>query len=188
MPTEPPLNWAALSTILLDESMKNYSVKAPTFGEVYRNPCHMVTTFFGAGCITPAPGTWGSFAAWPVFWLMSQFLPSATIWAVIAATFVLGALMIPNSGRLLGKVDHGSIVIDEVVAVWIILMLIPQTFFWQLAGVAVFRVFDIVKLPPASTIDSLRQNGWTVMVDDLLAAAYALLVLFGAKEVLAWLA
>lgn len=188
MPRDQLSSGTALSTILLKESMKNYSVKAPTFGEVYRNPCHVVTTFFGAGCITPAPGTWGSFAAWPVFWLMAQYLPDAVIWGVIAAVFVLGALLIPSSGKLLGKIDHGSIVVDEVVAVWIILMLIPQSFFWQLAGVAVFRVFDIVKLPPASTIDSLRQNGWTVMVDDLLAAVYALLVLFGAKEVLAWLA
>lgn len=61
--------------------------------------------------------------------------------------------------------------------VWIILLVIPQTFWWQLAGVIVFRFFDILKLPPASTIDRLKQNGWTVMVDDLFAAVYALCVL-----------
>lgn len=64
--------------------------------------------------------------------------------------------------------DHGSIVIDEVVAVWLVLLLCPTGLFWQLAGVLVFRFFDIVKLPPAAGLDNGPQSGWTVMIDDVL--------------------
>lgn len=157
--------------------LKDFKDKAPQFSSVIKNPADLISTFFGVGCITPAPGTWGSFAAWLAFWLLSYVCSHTVLWVLTAVLFFLGVWSIPQSGERFGKVDHGSIVIDEVVAVWIILLVIPQTFWWQLAGVIVFRFFDILKLPPASTIDRLKQNGWTVMVDDLFAAVYALCIL-----------
>lgn len=168
--------------------MKDYSVKAPSIKDVYQNFWHIVTTFFGVGCITPAPGTWGSFVAWPVFVLLIGPLPPVVSWSIIFATFVVGSVAISKSGPKLGKIDHGSIVIDEVVAVWIVLMIVPSSLLWQFIAVCLFRFFDIVKLPPASTVDSWVQNGWTVMLDDIIASIYVLLVMGGIIGVMQWIA
>ena len=60
----------------------------------------------------------------------------------------------------------------------------PLGFWWQLSSVIAFRFFDIVKLPPASVLDRGRQNGFTVMLDDIFAAVYAILVI----NSMAWVA
>jgi phosphatidylglycerophosphatase A len=156
--------------------MKEKSIP-PSFSLVFRNPALIISTFFGSGCLTPAPGTWGSFAAGGAFYLLTFILEPSMMWALVLVTFFLGVWSVNKSAPLVGVTDHGSFVIDEVVAVWIVLLLIPQTFLWQLAGVLAFRFFDILKPPPVSFIDGAKQNGWTVMVDDVFAAVYALFVL-----------
>jgi phosphatidylglycerophosphatase A len=156
--------------------MKEKSIP-PSFSLVYRHPALIISTFFGSGCLSPAPGTWGSFAAWGAFYLLTFVLEPSLMWALVLVTFFLGVWSVNKSAPLLGATDHGSFVIDEVAAVWIVLLLIPQTFFWQLAGVLAFRFFDILKPPPVSFIDRAEQNGWTVMADDVFAAVYALFVL-----------
>jgi phosphatidylglycerophosphatase A len=81
------------------------------------------------------------------------------------------------TGRALGVPDHGSIVIDEVVAFLLVLFFAGLTP-WRI-GVAfvLFRLFDIVKPPPIRQLDASMKNGIGVMLDDLLAAGYTLLVL-----------
>lgn len=140
---------------------------------VYSHPAYMIALFFGAGCLRPAPGTWGT-AAGVLSWVgLVQFMPWQALSAMIAAMFILGALACEKTGRDLGVEDAGCIVIDEVVAVWLLCLFLPQTpIAWTAAFIA-FRVFDIVKLPPASTIDSHMKNGWGVMLDDILAAVWA---------------
>ena len=97
---------------------------------------------------------------------------------------MLGCVSVGKSTVYLNKVDHGSIVVAEVVAVWVVLLLTPLGFWWQLSSVIAFRFFDIVKLPPASVLDRGRQNGFTVMLDDIFAAVYAILVI----NSMAWVA
>ena len=164
--------------------MKDYKTEAPPISEVYSRPQLLIATFFGAGCITPAPGTWGSFAAWAVFLLLDHFFSRGFIWFLVVFFFLLGVMVIPKSEPYLKKMDHGSIVIDEVVAVWLVLLLTPIGWGWQLASVVAFRFFDIVKLPPASVLDNARQNGFTVMLDDVIAALYALLIIDAAAFLL----
>lgn len=162
--------------------MKSYKTVAPPFLKVVKNPWMMISTFFGSGCITPAPGTWGTFAAWLAFAILSQMVNREIIGIISIIVFVLGVIAIPKCEPILHKMDHGSIVIDEVVATWMALLLTPLGIFWQLGTVLSFRFFDIVKLPPASSIDSRRQNGFTVMLDDIFAAIYAVLVV----NLIAW--
>lgn len=163
--------------------MKDYFVTAPSIKEVYKNPWLIFTTFFGAGCLTPGPGTWGSFAAWLAFLILEPLGGRGLMWILTILCFIVGVIAIPKCEAVLKKMDHGSIVIDEVVAVWFVLLLCPTGLFWQLAGVLVFRFFDIVKLPPAAGLDNGLQSGWTVMIDDVFAALYTLLVVNG----VAWL-
>jgi phosphatidylglycerophosphatase A len=94
---------------------------------------------------------------------------------VLTLTFVLGALCAQRTGTDLGRADDGAIVIDEIVAIWVVLLLLPPTLLAQLLGVLAFRFFDIVKPPPIGIIDRRFKNGFGVMADDLVAAFYALL-------------
>ena len=63
--------------------------------------------------------------------------------------------------------------IDEVAAVWLLLSVIPPGLLTAAAGFAAFRVFDIIKLPPASIVDRKLHTGFGVMLDDLFAALWA---------------
>jgi phosphatidylglycerophosphatase A len=111
-------------------------------------------------------------------------------WAVlIASGVVVGAVACTVTGRALGKADDGSMVWDEIVAFWLVLWILPKAsdpagihamghvpeWLIEAVGFALFRFFDIVKPPPIRTIDRLSRDGWGVMLDDLVAAAYTLL-------------
>lgn len=128
--------------------MKSYKTTPPSFKTVLQHPWLWISTFFGSGCITPAPGTWGSFAAWGVFWLLDMWLGRSFIWALALVLFVLGCVSVGKSTAYLNKVDHGSIVVDEVVAVWVILLLTPLGFWWQLSSVIAFRFLTSLSFRP----------------------------------------
>jgi phosphatidylglycerophosphatase A len=94
---------------------------------------------------------------------------------LISAGFALGAPAAARTGRALGRPDHGAIVIDEIVAFWLVLWLLPGGVLTQAAAFAGFRLFDIVKPPPIRTVDRRFKGGVGVMLDDLIAAFYTLL-------------
>lgn len=144
------------------------------------HPAHFISLGLGSGLPPKAPGTFGSFAAWAVYALLSALLPPCPGWMAplaLVLAFALGVLCIPVTGRALGEVDHGAIVWDEFVAVWLVLLCLPAGWGWQLAGVLVFRFFDILKPWPIRVADARLKNGFGVMFDDLLAAGYTLLCL-----------
>ena len=97
--------------------------------------------------------------------------------AFLVAAFVVGVFAASRSGRALGAADHGAIVWDEIVPFWLVLLMTPEGFLWQLAAFIWFRFFDITKPQPARWIDGHMKHGFGVMLDDLVAAGYTLLVL-----------
>ncbi len=147
----------------------------PTLRFVFSHPAHALAIFFGAGCLRPGPGTWGT-AAGVLVWIAMVKLGAslALLAALIVLAFVLGAWASHRTGIDLGVEDAGCIVIDEVAAVWLVCLMLPQNPVGWLAAFVSFRVFDIVKLPPASTIDAKMKNGVGVMLDDLFAAIWAI--------------
>ena len=153
-----------------------YSLK-PTLRFAFSAPSHAVALFFGAGVMRPGPGTWGSAAAAAVFLVFEQWLSGAALFAPGVIAYLAGIWAAQKTGEDLGVQDAGAIVIDEVAAVWLLLAVLPAGAFWALAGFAAFRVFDIVKLPPASTIDRTMHSGAGVMLDDLFAAIWALVAI-----------
>ncbi|NSL56148.1 phosphatidylglycerophosphatase A family protein [Uliginosibacterium aquaticum] len=162
----------------------------PTFKLLLSHPAHFISLGFGSGLAPKAPGTFGSFAAWGVYALLSWRVPAALRFEgmavmLIVVSFLLGAWCIERTGAALGEVDHGAIVWDEFVAVWLVLVLIPTGFGWQLAGVLVFRFFDILKPWPIRQADRRFKNGLGVMFDDVLAALYTLACLWLALTLLA---
>ena len=121
----------------------------------------------------PGPGTWGTAAGVLVWAALVQWLDWRALVALILVTFVAGVWASEKTGRDLGVQDAGCIVIDEVVAVWLVCLCFPQTPLCWALSFAAFRVFDIVKLPPAAWIDNHMHSGLGVMLDDLFAAVWA---------------
>ena len=85
--------------------------------------------------------------------------------------------------RDLGVNDHKGVVVDEVVGIWLLYAFLPAGTLWWVAGFVAFRFFDIMKLPPVDIIDEKMKNGLGVMLDDVVAAFYAWVVV----SILGWL-
>ena len=149
----------------------------PGLRVLFAHPAHFIALGFGSGLSRWAPGTAGTLAAWLLFPLLSGNFSEAGFLVFLAAAFILGIFAVGRTGRALGVVDHGAIVWDEIVPFWLVLLMTPAGFLWQLAAFIWFRFFDIVKPQPARWIDGHMKTGFGVMLDDLVAAGYALLVL-----------
>lgn len=151
---------------------------APPFAFLLRHPAHLVACGFGSGLSPLAPGTAGTLFAWLTYPFLRSALPDDFAFVVfLALAFVLGVTACQITGRNLGVVDHGSIVWDEIVPFWAVLLMTPDTLMWQLAAFILFRFYDVTKPAPASYFDRQVKNGLGVMMDDVIAAAYTLLTL-----------
>jgi phosphatidylglycerophosphatase A len=99
-------------------------------------------------------------------------------WAIlIAIGFVVGIWACHKTGRDLGISDHGSMVWDEIIAFWIVMLFVmPAGFITQLWAFLLFRFFDMLKPAPIGYFDRHLKGGFGVMFDDIVAAFYTLLV------------
>ncbi|OZA27427.1 MAG: phosphatidylglycerophosphatase A [Hydrogenophilales bacterium 17-64-11] len=158
----------------------------PDFKFLFAHPAHLIAFGFGSGLAPKAPGTVGTLLGLPLFWLIGAAapdLPNRII--LLIAAFLLGVWACGRTGRALGVADHGGMVWDEIVAFALVLMFIPALLFtpagwlWIALAFALFRLFDILKPWPIRLADAYLKNGFGVMFDDLLAAAYAIAVIKG---------
>lgn len=149
----------------------------PTFRLMLSHPAHLISLGFGSGLSPKAPGTAGSLLAWLLYPLIRTPLSEIAFLIMLGAFFLAGILAAERTGRTLGVSDHGAIVWDEMVAVWLVLLFTPATLLWQACAIALFRLFDITKPQPIRWADSRVKGGFGVMLDDLLAAGYTLLAL-----------
>jgi phosphatidylglycerophosphatase A len=142
----------------------------------------LVSTFFGAGRLRPGPGTWGSLATTLLWWgLASQLPSSARLPIIILLVIVITAIGIPAAtleARGCAKKDPSHVVIDEVAGQLVTLIACPILWKPLLAGFILFRVFDITKPPPIRSFEKLPE-GTGIVVDDLAAGVYGLIVLQG---------
>ncbi|HUF22231.1 MAG TPA: phosphatidylglycerophosphatase A [Burkholderiales bacterium] len=156
----------------------------PTLRFVFSHPAHFIAFGFGAGLSPVAPGTFGTLLAFPIYIGLSRVLSDPVFIFVLLALFVLGVWACEITGRNLGVHDHGGMVWDETVAFLLVLFLIPQhQLTWAAFAFLLFRLFDILKPPPIGKVDMTVRNGIGVMLDDIIAAFYALLCLAGWKLV-----
>ncbi len=154
------------------------SMTKDRLGLPFWHPAVLIATWFGAGFLPLTPGSWGSLAALPFAWAIRALsgLPGLAIAAAIA--FFAGWRAAAVVAEASGLGDPGSVVIDEVAGQWLVLLAAPLApLAWALAFV-LFRVFDIWKPWPAGWADRHIHGGLGIMLDDLLAAGYAALVLF----------
>ena len=156
----------------------------PTERPSLASPAVLIATGLGTGYLPKAPGTWGSLLAAALAWPMAQAGgPVALLVGAVLATLV-GTWATRVYMARTGTQDPGAVVIDEVAGQWLALALCPlHPLWWAIAFVA-FRVADITKPFPASWIDRNMHSAFGVMLDDLVAGAYAALVVWIAA---AWL-
>ncbi len=145
------------------------------------NPAHWLAQGFGSGLSPIMPGTSGTLFAWLVYAVLSARWPAVftpTTWLiVIGVGFIVGIWACHVTGRNLGAPDHGSMVWDEIIAFWLVLVvLMPADLSTQCWAFVWFRFFDMVKPPPIAYFDRHFKGGFGVMWDDIVAAFYTLLV------------
>ena len=150
---------------------------APSLRFLFSHPAHLVACGFGSGLSPVAPGTFGTLFAWASFPLLRASLGNPELLGFLIACFLVGIPAVQRTGGDLGVTDHGSIVWDEIVPFWLVLFFCHAGWLWQMAAFAGFRFFDIVKPQPARFFDQRVKNGFGVMMDDLCAAGYTVLVL-----------
>lgn len=140
-----------------------------------RHWTHWVACGFGSGLAPFAPGTFGTLAAVPLYWLM-QSLSVTWYLALTAAIAAFGMWVTGRTARDLGVHDHGSIVFDEIAGYLVAMAFAPVGWVYMLAGFLLFRLFDIAKPFPLRRLERLP-GGVGIMADDLGAGVYAAAVL-----------
>ena len=156
---------------------------SPTFRQLLRNPVHFLAFGFGSGLFAKAPGTAGTLLgilAW--MFLVKLSLVTYTIVIVIAA--LAGIYFCGKTARDLNVHDHSGIVWDEIVGIWLAMILVPVTWGWVFVGFLLFRFFDILKPWPISWIDKNISGGIGIMADDLLAGGFTAIVLYVTMKIL----
>jgi phosphatidylglycerophosphatase A len=141
------------------------------------HPLHLISLGFGSGLSPIAPGTVGTLFAWASFAVFNHYLTVLEWGILIAVGFVAGISITGFTATKLGIEDPSPVVWDEVVAFWLVLLMVtPVTFTGQLWAFVVFRFFDMVKPPPIRHFDRKLKGGFGIMFDDLVAAFFTLLV------------
>jgi phosphatidylglycerophosphatase A len=138
------------------------------------HPAALIGTWFGAGLLPLAPGTWGSLAALPFAWLVQRWyggfgLAVATVLITVVGIWASDVLI-----RHLGREDPGLVVVDEVAGMFLTLIAAPQTWWAYAIGFVLFRAADIVKPFPAGWCDTRLHGGLGAMLDDVAAALWSL--------------
>lgn len=146
------------------------------------HPAHLLALGFGSGLSRIMPGTVGTLFGWLSFHVLSARWPgmfTPTTWAIlIIAGFIIGIWACEKTGRALGVPDHGAMVWDEIIAIWLVLLVVtPTSFSGELIAFLVFRAFDMSKPPPISNFERRFKGGFGVMGDDIVAAFFTLLAL-----------
>ncbi|MCY4421206.1 MAG: phosphatidylglycerophosphatase A [Gammaproteobacteria bacterium] len=142
------------------------------------SPIHLFSFGFGAGLSPVAPGTVGTLVGLAAYLALVPLGPAAYT-AVVVLVFLAGCWTCGQTASALGVHDHPGIVADEIVGYLITMWYVPFQWYWILAGFILFRIFDIWKPWPVSWADRDVAGGFGIMLDDVLAALYAMLCLHG---------
>jgi phosphatidylglycerophosphatase A len=138
----------------------------------------LLLSWFGSGYSPVAPGTAGSIAALPFAWVIAIYWGATGLATAALLVFVIGWFVCSITPE--AKSDPGWVVIDEVAGQWLTLAVVPPDLLLYGLGFLLFRLFDIFKPWPIRALEQNMAGGLGVMVDDIAAAVYAGIVLYGA--------
>lgn len=144
-----------------------------------RNPWHLLATGFGSGLAPYIPGTVGSLAAIPFGLLFAYYLPTEIFSLVIVFSICIGIYICGRTAKDMAIHDHGSIVWDEFVGMWISMLVLPiLNWQWVLVAFLLFRFFDMLKPWPISWFDRNVHGGMGIMIDDIVAGVVVAVIIF----------
>jgi phosphatidylglycerophosphatase A len=162
----------------------------PTARFMFSHPAHAVALGMGSGLSPFAPGTVATLWAWVAFLVWRSAYPTASVLqeaAILGLVLVASVWASERTARAMGVADPSAVVIDEIIAFWLVLWLVcppgqPTNIGMQFAAFVLFRFFDAVKPPPVRWADRVfKGTGWRgafgIVFDDLVAAFCTLLVL-----------
>jgi phosphatidylglycerophosphatase A len=147
-----------------------------------KDPFHFAATLGGIGMVPIAPGTFGSITAWIIFVYLSHFISMINMLILTILFFILSIWICSEASKDLENKDHKSIVIDELVGMWIALLpvlIIANSQYertvYALAALILFRFFDILKPFPISYFDKNYKNGFGIVIDDVISGLIAII-------------
>jgi phosphatidylglycerophosphatase A len=165
-----------------NRSTANHQTKSPAnFGTFFKVA---IGSALGLGLSPVAPGTLG--ALWGVLLHIflglytSPFLQSLIAFAALILVSLANHLLTPWAREYWQSEDPRHFVLDEIAGYLMVPIFFHQGGLWQsvLWGFILFRLFDIIKLPPARQIDRKMKNSWGILLDDLVSGGYAVIVMY----------
>ena len=142
------------------------------------NPAVFFATGFGVGLLPFAPGTWGSILAVIIAWGIVDIFGHLTLLVTTILCFFIGILASESCIKNFSSSDPKQVVIDEIVAQFLVLLVLPLDLLSYLLALFLFRFFDIFKPWPICWVDRNIKGGFGIMADDVLAAIYAIIILY----------
>ena len=147
-----------------------------------KNPFHLAATLGGIGMVPIAPGTFGSVTAWLIFVYLSHYISALHMLNLTILFFILSIWVCNKASKNLKNRDHKSIVIDELVGMWIALLPVLvvansqyERIVYALAALIFFRLFDIIKPFPISYFDKNYKNGFGIVIDDVISGLISII-------------
>ena len=140
------------------------------------NPIHFLSLGFGSGLSPKMPGTLGTMVG-VVLYLLTPEIDWRLYLGIIVLAFMVGIFLCDYTARTLKVHDHSGIVWDEIVGYWLTMFMVPKSWIWILSGFVLFRFFDVLKPWPISIADKYVKGGFGIMLDDLIAAIFSLLII-----------
>ncbi len=157
--------------------MMSFAFRTPALR--FFHPATLIATWFGAGLVPKAAGTVGSLATLPFAWVIDRYAGMGGLLLFALISFIIG-WWATHIYMQHGKVhDPNEVVIDEVAGQALLLAFLPHTLAAYVIGFFLFRLFDIVKPWPVCIADRQMESAFGVMLDDILAALYPVLILYG---------
>lgn len=157
------------------KNTKTKATKHFVFGDIG----HCIACGFGAGLMPKMPGTAGTLLALPLYYLTAS-MPFVVQLLLLALMIIGGIWLCGRSAEALAVADDGGIVFDEITGFYAVLLFLPDNYdnlLWQAAGFVLFRILDAGKPPPIGWLDKNIGGGFGIMLDDMAAAAAAIVLL-----------
>ena len=150
--------------------------KTPIPPGFFKHPVHLLALGLGAGYMPKLPGTTGTLVG-VLLYIPIQNLELLIYLPIVAGLLVIGIGLCGKTAKDLKAHDHSAIVWDEIVGFLITMIAAPIGWLWILLGFVLFRLFDIWKPWTIRWVDRKVSGGFGIMLDDVLAGLYGLIVL-----------
>lgn len=147
-----------------------------TPSQVWTNPLYFIAFGFGSGAMPFAPGTFGTLMAIP-FYLLLRPLPLYAYVIFVAILIAVTSWISEKLSREIHIHDHPGMCIDEFVGFFVTMINAPHGIFWIILGVILFRIFDILKPWPIYILDEKIHGGFGMILDDVAAGIYAMIII-----------